>query len=145
MDLDLDFTLVSEVALPTRVEEAQLGQIARRVLESESAGGLWEVTVALVDDARLQALHRDYMGTDSPTDIMTFPLDEGPAAVHGGDLVISVDQAFAQAEDLGTTPEAEIEFLVVHGLLHLVGWRDETDAERQAMLERQRELQRQVR
>jgi probable rRNA maturation factor len=140
VDLDLDFTLVADVPLPAQIDEAVLADVARRVLESECAEGPWEVAVALVDDARLQALHRDYMGIDSPTDIMTFPLGEPGGAVQGGDLVISLDQAVDQAEELGTTLTDEVEFLVVHGLLHLLGWRDETEAGRQAMLERQREL-----
>ncbi len=102
--------------------------------------GNWEVTVILVDDERLQALHRDFMGIDAPTDIMTFPLAESGMEPFGGELVISVDHAATQADAWGLAPADEIRFLVIHGLLHLLGWRDDSAASRQSMLERQRTL-----
>ena len=89
---------------------------------------------------RLQALHRDFMGIDTPTDIMTFPTDDEGEGCRGGDLVISVDHARTQAGAWGMSPADEIRFLVVHGLLHLLGWRDDTDEERERMLERQQAL-----
>ena len=57
--------------------------LAAFVLSSEGTGS-WEITVALVDDARLQSLHRDFMGIDTPTDIMTFPADEPAGETQGG-------------------------------------------------------------
>src|SRR5215210_119631 len=110
------------------------------VLSSEGVTGPWEITVALVDDARLQSLHRDFMGIDTPTDIMTFPAGEPAADASGGELAISVDHAMTQAVEWGLSPGEEIAFLVVHGLLHLIGWRDDTDERRQSMLERQQDL-----
>ena len=80
------------------------------------------------------------MGIDTPTDIMTFPADESSGETQGGELVISVDHALTQAVAWGFTPEEEIAFLVVHGLLHLCGWRDDTDEQRARMLERQHVL-----
>jgi rRNA maturation RNase YbeY len=93
-----------------------------------------------VDDARLQSLHRDFMGIDTPTDIMTFPTDESAGEPQGGELAISVDHAKTQAVAWGLSPTEEIVFLVVHGLLHLCGWRDDTDERRQSMLDRQHDL-----
>jgi probable rRNA maturation factor len=80
------------------------------------------------------------MGIDTPTDIMTFPTDESAGEPHGGELAISVDHAMTQAVAWGHSPEEEIAFLVVHGLLHLVGWRDDTEEQRQRMLGRQNDL-----
>jgi probable rRNA maturation factor len=138
--LVLTFSIVTEAeALPESASD-DLEELARRVLVAEGAGGCWEVTVALVDDERLQALHRDFMGIDTPTDIMTFPADDGDGECRGGELVISVDHARTQADAWGLTPAEEILFLVVHGLLHLLGWRDETAADRDRMLERQQSL-----
>jgi probable rRNA maturation factor len=138
--LDVEFTLTAEAATFRGIDEEDLARLSRSVLEAENAAGSWDVTVALVDDARLQALHRDFMGIDSPTDIMTFPSDDGTGRTQGGDLAISVDHARTQAEAWGLTPEDEIRFLVIHGLLHLLGWRDDSDALRGAMLERQEAL-----
>ena len=80
------------------------------------------------------------MGIDTPTDIMTFPADESAGEHQGGELAISVDHARTQAVAWGHSPGEEIAFLVVHGLLHLLGWRDDTDEQRQRMLDRQHEL-----
>jgi probable rRNA maturation factor len=138
--LDLSYSLVNEAEAPLGVAGDMLETLAAFVLSAEGATGSWEITVALVDDARLQSLHRDFMGIDSPTDIMTFPADESAGETQGGELVISVDHALTQAVAWGLTPREEIVFLVVHGLLHLCGWRDDSDEERTRMLERQHVL-----
>jgi rRNA maturation RNase YbeY len=138
--LDLSFSLVTEAEAPAVIDEANLEGLAAFVLASEGAAGYWEVTVALVTDDRLQQLHCEFMGIDTPTDIMTFPTGESGDEPHGGELVISVDHARTQASAWGLSPEDEIRFLVTHGLLHLLDWRDESDAQRQVMLERQQHL-----
>jgi rRNA maturation RNase YbeY len=138
--LDLSFSVVREAEAPRGVADDDLESLAVFVLSTEGATGSWQVTVALVDDARLQSLHREFMGIDTPTDIMTFPVDESPGETQGGELVISVDHAVTQASAWGLSPDEEIAFLVVHGLLHLCGWRDDADEQRQRMLDRQREL-----
>lgn len=138
--LDLSFSLVTEAEPPPGVTSDELEALAAFVLSSEGATGYWEITVALVDDARLQSLHRVFMGIDTPTDIMTFPADESAGENPGGELAISVDHAMTQAAEWGLTPAEEITFLAVHGLLHLLRWRDDTDQQRQRMLERQNAL-----
>lgn len=138
--LVLSFTLVTEVEAPPGIDGDELEALTAFVLATERAGGPWEVSVALVDDDRLQELHRDFMGIDSPTDIMTFPNGEEGDEPHGGELVISVDHARSQASAWGLSPEEEIRFLAIHGLLHLLGWRDDTDEQRRSMLERQQQL-----
>jgi rRNA maturation RNase YbeY len=135
----LDFSFVPQAPAPEGVSASELEHLAEFVLGAEEATGSWDVTVVLVDDERLQTLHRDFMAIDEPTDIMTFPADDAPRA-SGGELVISVDHARSQAGAWGLTPAAEIQFLVVHGLLHLLGWRDDSDQQRQTMLARQQEL-----
>jgi rRNA maturation RNase YbeY len=138
--LDLSFSLVTEAEPPPGTASDELETLVAFVLASEGATGFWEITVALVDDTRLQSLHRDFMGIDTPTDIMTFPADESAGENQGGELAISVDHAMNQAGEWGLSPGEEIAFLTVHGLLHLLGWRDDTNEQRQSMLERQQEL-----
>ena len=138
--LDLSFLLVAEAEAPPGVVSDELELLTAFVLAAEGASGIWEITIALVDDARLQSLHRDFMGIDSPTDIMTFPAGDFAGDTQGGELAISVDHAMTQAAAWGHSPEEEIAFLVVHGLLHLLGWRDDVDEQRQRMLDRQHEL-----
>jgi rRNA maturation RNase YbeY len=138
--LNLSFSVVTEAEPPAGVAGDELETLATFVLSSEGATGYWEITVALVGDSRLRSLHRDFMGIDTPTDIMTFPADESDGENPGGELAISVDHAMTQAGEWGLSPGEEIAFLTVHGLLHLLGWRDDTNEQRESMLERQHDL-----
>jgi probable rRNA maturation factor len=140
---DLDLDLVVEGAPPLDVDLADLERLIRFVLAAEESRGRWAVAVVLTDDERLRALHRDFMGLDTPTDVMTFPLADDAAPSHadrGGDVVVSVERAAAQAGDFGQTTAQEVRFLVVHGLLHLCGWDDAGEGDRVRMLERQTAL-----
>jgi rRNA maturation RNase YbeY len=138
--LQLDLVIVNETPVVLALNEAGLHQLACDVLAAERASGRWSVIVALVTDARLQALHRDYLGIDEPTDIMTFPADDPETSACGGELVVSVDHAVSRSAEWGLTTEGEIAFLVTHGLLHLLGWRDDSDEDRRRMISRQTEL-----
>jgi len=89
-------------------------------LESPDA----ELSIVLTDDARLQELNRDYLGIDAPTDVLSFPASETDpqtGARYLGDILISIPRAQAQAEAGGHPLEAEVQLLVVHGVLHLLG------------------------
>jgi probable rRNA maturation factor len=83
-----------------------------------------DLTIVLVDDARIQALNRDFLAHDAPTDVLSFPADE-PDPETGrrylGDVVISTRRAEEQARERGHAIEAEMQLLVVHGILHLLG------------------------
>lgn len=84
-----------------------------------------ELSLLLCDDATIHVLNRDYRRKDKPTDVLAFALREGPHAQHAGhalgDVVISVDTARRQAEEHGRAIATEVDFLLAHGLLHLLG------------------------
>ncbi len=88
------------------------------------------------DDAFIHTLNRDYRGFDKPTDVLSFPQDVEAGVL--GDVVISVPTAARQAEAQGHALEREVEWLYVHGLLHLVGYDDSTDEEAEEMNRRAR-------
>lgn len=96
-----------------------------------------EITVVLADDALLEELNARYRGQHRPTDVLSFaadPADAEPGAPrYLGDIVISVPQAAASALAAGHDRAAELALLAVHGLLHLLGYDDETDAGAAAM------------
>lgn len=135
--LTLDFSLVVDARAEALADEAALRGLALLILQSEAAAGDWEIAVSLMSDAELQSLHRQFMGIDEPTDIMSFPYGDELA---GGDLAISFDHARERAQEWDISPTEEVEFLVAHGVLHLLGWRDGSPEQRQAMLARQEEL-----
>ena len=94
-----------------------------------------EVSVLLTDDEGIKGLNRDYRGLDRPTDVLSFPQDD---PVILGDIVVSVEKAASQARGCSISPEAEMRRLLVHGLLHLLGY-DHVNGGRQAR--RMRELE----
>ena len=83
-----------------------------------------EVTLALVNDAPMRALNRKFMKKDAPTDVLSFPIrDLGPdGKYYLGDIIISVPYAARQGRLQGHPLQRELEFLVIHGLLHLKGF-----------------------
>jgi probable rRNA maturation factor len=91
--------------------------------------------------ARLNRTHR---GSEGPTDVLAFPLREGPlsrlAADALGDVVIAADSARRQAREAGTGLRAELALLLVHGILHLLGYDHGTGAERRRMWRKQRAI-----
>ena len=101
-----------------------LKRAVNAVLVHQSASLDSELTIVLTDDARLHELNRDYLGVDAPTDVLSFPASETDpetGARYIGDILISVPRAQAQA-DTGAYPlESEVQLLVVHGVLHLLG------------------------
>lgn len=91
------------------------------------------------DDPFIHTLNRDYRGYDKPTDVLSFPQDLEAGVL--GDVVISVPTAARQAEQRSQPLEAEVEWLYIHGLLHLVGYDDSTDEEAEEMNRRARLVQ----
>lgn len=107
---------------------------AALVHESESLDA--ELSIVLTDDARLQQLNRDYLGIDAPTDVLSFPASETDpetGARYRGDILISMPRAQAQADAAGQALESEVQLLVVHGVLHLLG-HDHGDPEEKARM-----------
>ena len=108
--------------------------------QERDAQAKYELAVVITDDDALQELNRRFRGVDAPTDVLAFPNDtRGPfVEVPGlpyylGDIVISFHRAEAQAAEAGHSVEAELQLLVVHGVLHLLG-HDDTEPEPRAVM-----------
>jgi probable rRNA maturation factor len=112
-----------------------LEQAALAVLNLPSVAD-GDITIALVDDLRIQELNRDFLGHDAPTDVLSFPAhetDPETGRVYLGDVVISFARAAEQARTRAHAVEAELQLLVVHGVLHLLGHDHAGAAEKQRM------------
>lgn len=112
--------------------------LARRVLQAvgaaEKADGV--VSVLLGDDAALRALNKQWRGKDKATNVLSFP-----AAADGdqlGDIALAAETVAAEAVAQGKSFEAHMTHLLVHGLLHLLGYDHEQDAEAEIMEGRER-------
>ena len=112
-----------------------------RVLRMERA----ELSLSLVADAEMRVLNREYRGKDRPTDVLAFPLYEPPIPARAaslGDVVISIETAALEAEERGITLAACLDELVIHGILHLLGYDHEiSPAEERRMARRARAVQ----
>lgn len=111
------------------VESKLLSKIAHRALEVLGLSRA-ELSIVLVSDAQIRRLNKLYRHKDKPTDVLSFPIGE---KVNGwlilGDIVISVDTARRQAQELGYSLEEELKRLLVHGLVHLLGYDHELGGE----------------
>jgi probable rRNA maturation factor len=94
-----------------------------------SRSPLRELSVVLVGDRRMAALHQQYLGEPGPTDVLTFPLEQDHKKnVTAGEIVICTTEASRVARRLGTAVERELLLYALHGMLHLHGHDDRTDA-----------------
>lgn len=99
-----------------------------------------ELGVLLVDDKEIQELNRRYLGRDRPTNVLAFPMD-GPSDRVLGDIVISVQTAQREAEERGVRLEEHLALLLIHGILHLLGYDHEKGGREEAEMRRkEREL-----
>ena len=99
----------------------------------------------MVDDETIHGINKDYRNVDRPTDVISFPSEEGEEIIAPpdgflGDLVISYPRAVAQAEEYGHSVRRELSFLAVHGTLHLLGYDHMTDEDSKNMFALQDEI-----
>ena len=101
------------------------------------------LSVVMTDNRRLRKLNRDYLGIDAPTDVLSFPASESDpetGARYMGDILISVPYAVQSARKAGHPLEAELQLLVVHGVLHLLGHDHAKPREKARMWKAQRAI-----
>ena len=133
-----------------RVRTTALRRAANRLLREEGPPRA-EVSVLLTNDAAVHELNYRYRGHDKPTDVLSFAQRDhvsdapAPPSLPGqpavlGDVIISVDTAARQAEAHGVSLEQELSLLTVHGILHLLGYEDETEEGAERMRVREREI-----
>ena len=96
----------------------------------------YDVSIAFVEDKEIQNLNKTYRGINKPTDVLSFAGEDD----FLGEIIISYPQIKRQARELGKSAKAELVFILVHGLLHLIGYNDETEEEREEMVERGEEF-----
>ena len=134
--------------VPSPVPEQELVDLARHVLDQLRVHPRAELTITLVDEATMAALHQQWMDLSGPTDVMSFPMDElrpgreGDDPVEGmlGDVVLCPSVARDQALKAGHAVGDELLLLTTHGILHLLGFDHAEPAEEREMFDLQRTL-----
>jgi probable rRNA maturation factor len=121
--------LVSNRQEDVAIDAAALAALAERALAGEGERSV-ELSLSFVGLDEMSELHQRYLGEPGPTDVLSFPLGEDGLI---GDVVVCPMQAGKNNSDV----EAEIRLLVIHGVLHLLGFDHETNEDRAAMWSRQ--------
>ncbi|UCH50984.1 MAG: rRNA maturation RNase YbeY [Chloroflexota bacterium] len=128
------------------LNENQLQEIVLKTLEIEGIVSAAEMGLVITDNKTIQKLNRTYRGDDKSTDVLAFhmvpsknqevesPFVDPPDGIHHlGEVVISYPQAVKQAQQQGNSIERELSLLIVHGVLHLLGYDHELPHENQQM------------
>lgn len=133
------------------VDEDWVRKVTKTVLEAEGVVPPYEASFFFTDSETVQRLNRDYRGTDSPTDVLAFymlPQKEEKdffalppnGVTRLGEVIVCYPQAVKQAEDQAHSVERELALLIIHGLLHLLGYDHEEPDEGKEMRQREEEL-----
>jgi len=158
----MEINVLIDEGLEARLEVGWLQSVAGQVLIAQEAGSGVELSLVITSQERVQQLNRDYLGKDEPTDVLAFAMlpelsaggepgaDSPPfvtppdGVLHLGEVIISYPQAVIQAEENHHSVKKEIAILIIHGVLHLLGYdHDKPELERQ-MRAREAEILSQV-
>ncbi len=142
-------TIIDEQPLTVDVDHLRL--LAASVIEAESYPPETEVAITLISDEEMTGHHRQALGLDGPTDVLSFPLEEllpgrppvvapdGPP-LHLGDVLIAPAMVQRQATEYGVSFLSELSLMCVHGILHLMGYDHIDDDDAELMEAREREI-----
>lgn len=133
--------------------EILVSQVVDKVLQYEGCTEDYEISISFVGNEEIRSLNLEYRGIDKATDVLSFPMleftedeleeDDDPEAeyideeIALGDIVISMEKVLEQSEEYGHSFNRELSFLLVHGMLHLLGYDHEEDASEGEMFEKQ--------
>lgn len=137
INLSIPEAWVEETA-PANLENAALAVLAYEHVQAET-----DLTIALVTDAEIQELNNSYRASNTPTDVLSFnanEVDPETNVLYLGDIIISLERAYAQAQIAGHSVKDELSLLVVHGVLHLLGYDHASEEEKNAMWSKQWEI-----
>ncbi len=134
-----------EIQIHNRQKICKIDRIKIILLVKETLGKFFgyqgEINVIIVDNRKIRELNKKYFHRSTATDVIAFSYNTWSKKENFyGDVFISAEQAEKQAKDYRNTLKSEIHFLVIHGVLHLLGWKDKTRLERKKMLKKQEEI-----
>jgi len=126
-----------------QIDLETLEHAAQKTLEIDGTHPDADLSLVLTEEGQIRALNARFMDVDAPTDVLSFPggeRDPDTQAYYLGDVIISFPQALAQAQAGQHKLLDELQLLVVHGTLHLLGYDHDEDAEKARMWARQAEI-----
>lgn len=118
------------------IDTQNLETYVRRLLDAEGITAA-QISLAIVDDRQIHEVNRRFLEHDYPTDVLSFCFSDGTDSLEG-EVIVSAETAVRQAAQFGLTSQNELLLYVVHGLLHLVGYRDKQPEDVARMRARER-------
>lgn len=147
MRIYIDYSDEQDKLSPPEDFERLIEDCTRAALEEEEISDDAEVSVTLVDNARIREMNAGFRDIDRETDVLSFPMgdesfevDPDTDAILLGDIVISLEKAQAQAEEYGHSFRREVAFLITHSLFHLLGYDHMTKEEEAEMFAKQEKV-----
>ena len=134
IDVEVDVEIDDWLTVPHIAECARKAACA--ALEPREDGS---VSILLADDEAIQELNREWRGQDKPTNVLSFPAAPS-AAPHLGDVALAYETCAREAAEQGKALKHHLAHLVAHGVLHLLGWDHQTDAEADRMEALERDI-----
>ena len=145
----MEINVLIDKEFKKQVKSIWLKNIARQIQTAEKVSVKSEMTLVITSDAKIHELNLKYLEEDRPTDVLSFPMNEhldaapvflniSDGKVHLGDIMISYPTAARQAEEHHHSVEREITILLIHGILHLLGYDHDIPAHKQVMNEREK-------
>ncbi|MBN1643445.1 MAG: rRNA maturation RNase YbeY [Dehalococcoidales bacterium] len=127
-----------------KVKAVRLKKVVRRILEAEKVSLNSEVELVITGDEKVHALNKQYLDEDRTTDVLSFPMCEQAknqtvfvsmpdGKIHLGEIIISYPQTVKQAEEHNHPVEREMLILIIHGVLHLLGYDHDTPGRKKVM------------
>lgn len=130
----MEINVLIDEGVEANLDPSWMQSIARQVLAAQGAGAEVELSLVIATEERVKQLNRDYLGRDEPTDVLAFsareevgadlpPFVQPPDGVlHLGEVIISYPQAAIQAKENQHPVKKELAILIIHGVLHLLGY-----------------------
>jgi probable rRNA maturation factor len=152
----MEINVLIEEGLEISLDAEWLQNIVEKSLLAEDAPSNAEITLVITGQERMQQLNREYRGKDRPTDVLSFSMSESrdqeddgfisppDGIIHLGEIVISYPQAALQAEERSHSIREEVAVLIIHGVLHILGYDHEKLEMEPAMTAREKEILAQI-
>lgn len=139
--MSFDISIQVDEPFIGNIDKALIEKTAKEALATNNKYDSFELGIVITDDENIHRINKEYRNIDEPTDVISFALLEGEEdfvmppdnTLHLGEVVISYPRAVEQAIEQKHSTERELAWLVVHGVLHLLGHDHETDTDRLAM------------
>jgi probable rRNA maturation factor len=149
----MEINVLIEEGVEVDLDSGWLQLVIEKTLVAENVPATVEISLLITGQERIHELNRDYRGKDKPTDVLSFSMSEqipeeeptafvGPpdGLVHLGEVIISYPQAVLQAQEHGHSVKREMAILIVHGVLHILGYDHEKPKMKPAMVAKEKEI-----